>query len=144
MLQQGYMNYNDPPFAGMMWKVWLMMGQSFLRFCPDWQNAVLWQEWKQFGIECFSQGQSCSYYHCHNLIAHSDPSPSPVQQDHSQTLKTSIPIAKEPSGRPALPSTTMSDGHGTKVVQSMLREYCIAHIREHSYHLPVCRLNILE
>src|ERR1700761_638815 len=38
----------------------------------------------------------------------------------------------------------MSDEYATKVVQLMLREYCIAHIRGFSYHLPICMLNILE
>jgi hypothetical protein len=68
----------------------------------------------------------------------------PPKQDQSQTIKARIPIPKEHSGRPALPSTTMSDGYATKVVQSMLREYCIAHIRESSYHLPICMINIFE
>ena len=32
-------------------------GKSFLKFCSDWKDAVLWQEWRQFGIECFSDPQ---------------------------------------------------------------------------------------
>ena len=46
--------------------------------------------------------------------------------------------------KPTLPSTTMSGGYATKVVQSMLEEYCIAHIHECSDHLPICMLTILE
>src|ERR1700735_3732086 len=119
-------------------------GKSFLNFCPDWQNAVLWQEWKQFGIECFSQGLCCFYHHYHILIDHSEPPPSCPKQDRSQTIKSRIPIPKEHSGRPAIPSTTMSDGYATKVVQSMLREYCTAHLRESAYHLPIYMINIYK
>ncbi|KAF8261343.1 hypothetical protein EI94DRAFT_1705592 [Lactarius quietus] len=31
-------------------------GISFLNFCPDWKTAPLWEQWTQFGINCFSQG----------------------------------------------------------------------------------------
>ncbi|KAF8268969.1 hypothetical protein EI94DRAFT_1699846 [Lactarius quietus] len=31
-------------------------GISFLKFCPDWKTALLWEQWSQFGINCFSQG----------------------------------------------------------------------------------------
>lgn len=33
-------------------------GKSFLKFCPEWKNAALWEEWVQFGVECFSDGLS--------------------------------------------------------------------------------------
>lgn len=41
-----------------------------------------------------------------------------------------IPIAKDSDGYPELPTITAGDGHRTKVVQSMLRDYCTTHIRE--------------
>ena len=33
-------------------------GKSFFKFCPDWKDAVLWQEWIQFSMDCFSDGHS--------------------------------------------------------------------------------------
>ena len=49
---------------------------------------------------------------------------------HSKTIKTPIPIAVSVDGAPELPTITMHSGHKAKMVQSMLREYCIKHIRE--------------
>ena len=50
------MNYNDPPLCRDDVESVVDDGQSFLRFCPDWQNAVLWQEWRseerRVGKEC--------------------------------------------------------------------------------------------
>ena len=136
------MNYNDPSFAGMMWKVWSMMGIAFSGFAQIGRMQSFGKNESNLRLSAFPKVNHVPIT-SHNLIGHSDPSPLPVQQDHSRTLKTRIPIAKQPSRQPTLPSTTMSDGYGTKVVQSMLREYCIAHICELSYHLPVCMLNIL-
>jgi hypothetical protein len=31
-------------------------GHNFLEFCPDWKSAVLWPQWVQFGMKCFSKG----------------------------------------------------------------------------------------
>ncbi|KAF8263807.1 hypothetical protein EI94DRAFT_1703734 [Lactarius quietus] len=31
-------------------------GISFLKFCLNWKTAPLWEQWTQFGINCFSQG----------------------------------------------------------------------------------------
>ena len=117
-------------------------GKSFLSFCPDWQNAALWQEWKQFGIECFTKGQQYFYHHYHILTGHVDPSPSPLQQEQAQTTRTKILICKDTSGRPLIPSTTMSDGYKTKAVQSMLREYCTAHLRKDCIHQLTSIINI--
>ena len=106
-------------------------GKSFLKFCPDWKNAVLWEEWRQFGIQCFSEGPFpvfCFKYHL--LTDSSEVHPSPPVPDRLKTINKKIPITKDNSGCPALPSITPSDNYKTKVVQSMLREYCAAHIRE--------------
>ena len=54
----------------------------------------------------------------------------PEKQDRSKTINTQIPISIDERGCPELPTTTMADGYKTKIVQSMLREYCTAHIRE--------------
>ena len=41
-----------------------------------------------------------------------------------------IPVALDESRFSELPSITQSDNNLTKAIQSMLREYCLAHIRE--------------
>ena len=64
------------------------------------------------------------------LMGHpDDPVDAPVK-DRSKTIKTMIPISKDSTGRPALPSITRSSNLHTKIIQSMLREYCMAHIHE--------------
>ncbi|KAF8265608.1 hypothetical protein EI94DRAFT_1702359 [Lactarius quietus] len=88
-------------------------GPNFFEFCPDYENAVLWQEWIQFGIKCFS----------------SDTVESLPKKYRSKTVTTHIPITLDVNGSPDLPEITMHHGYKTKVVQSMLREYCTAHIR---------------
>jgi hypothetical protein len=37
-------------------------GPNFFEFCPDYENAILWQKWIQFGIKCFSSGEPFLYY----------------------------------------------------------------------------------
>ena len=62
-----------------------------------------------------------------------DPLPipeEPEQPDGLRTVSKKIPIAKDDAGCPILPSITPSDNYKTKIVQSMLREYCTAHMRE--------------
>ena len=56
----------------------------------------------------------------------------PPVQDRSRTINKKIPIVNDTAGCPTLPSITPSDNFKTKMVQSMLRDYCTAHIREHS------------
>ena len=58
-----------------------------------------------------------------------DPVDAPVK-DHSKTIKTMIPISKDSTRWPALPSIARSSNLHTKIIQSMLREYCMAHICE--------------
>jgi hypothetical protein len=58
-----------------------------------------------------------------------DPTDVPPKPDRSKTITTKIPITKDMSGCPELPTVSMLDGYKTKVVQSMLREYCTAHVR---------------
>ena len=33
-------------------------GKSFFKYCPEWKDAILWQEWVQFSMDCFSDGLS--------------------------------------------------------------------------------------
>ncbi len=63
----------------------------------------------------------------------------PQKPDRSKTITTKIPILINPDGCPALPTVSMADGYKTKAVQIMLREYCIAHIRESSFYLFVAK-----
>ncbi|KAF8263643.1 hypothetical protein EI94DRAFT_1703852 [Lactarius quietus] len=95
-------------------------GISFLNFCPDWKTAPLWEQWTQFGINCFSQVDD---------PLEEDPVEVLAKPDRSKTITTKIPISMDMSGCPKLPTVTMLDGYKTKVVQSMLREYCTAHMR---------------
>ena len=55
---------------------------------------------------------------------------SPPWKVHSKTVTTQIPISIDVVRCPALPTTTISDCYKAKIVQSMLREYCTAHIYE--------------
>jgi hypothetical protein len=54
----------------------------------------------------------------------------PEKKDRSKTITTAIPISMDADGCPELPTTTAADGYKAKVVQSMTRNYCLAHIRE--------------
>ena len=45
-------------------------GKSFLEFFPEWKDAVLWQEWRQFGIQCFSESQDSSIPFSDNMYAY--------------------------------------------------------------------------
>ncbi|KAN0136534.1 hypothetical protein V8E53_005581 [Lactarius tabidus] len=89
-------------------------GKSFLNFCPQWKDSDLWEQWRQFGIQCFSD------------VVNADP---PVP-DCTWTINKRIPIFKDNTGCPTLPDITPSHNFKAKVVQSMLREYCTAHICE--------------
>jgi hypothetical protein len=62
--------------------------------------------------------------------------------DRSRTVSTKIPITFSEDGCPDLPKISMYDNYKTKTVQSMLREYCTAHIREHVIYILTERCNI--
>ncbi|KAF8261854.1 hypothetical protein EI94DRAFT_1809664 [Lactarius quietus] len=94
-------------------------GISFLEFCPDWKTAPLWEQWTLFGIHCFSQVDD---------PLEEDPVDVLAKPDRSKMITTKIPISVDMSGCPKLLTVTMLDGYKTKVVQSMLREYCTAHM----------------
>jgi hypothetical protein len=50
-------------------------------------------------------------------------------KDNSRTVMAPIPIDTNEDGSPVLPVITINDGHKTKIVQNMLRDYCTTHIR---------------
>ena len=47
------MNYNDPPFAGMMWKVWLMMGRAFSGFAQIGRTQSFGKNGSNLGLSAF-------------------------------------------------------------------------------------------
>ncbi|KAH9037487.1 hypothetical protein EDB85DRAFT_1888399 [Lactarius pseudohatsudake] len=91
----------------------LQDGKSFRKYCPDWKSAALWEQWIKFGQKCFSN----------------DTVQELPKKDRSRTINTPIPIVFDKYKCPKLPKVTMFDGYKAKVVQSLLREYCTAHIR---------------
>ncbi|KAH8982338.1 hypothetical protein EDB86DRAFT_3086166 [Lactarius hatsudake] len=90
----------------------LQDGKDFRTFCTDWKSAALWEQWTQFGKKCFAK----------EIV-------DTPKKDLSRTIKTPIPIICDRDGCPELPTVAMSDGYKAKVVQSLLRDYCTAHIR---------------
>ncbi|KAH9069394.1 hypothetical protein EDB83DRAFT_2314420 [Lactarius deliciosus] len=87
-------------------------GMDFRTFCTDWKSAALWEQWAQFGKKCFAKETVDT-----------------PKKDLSRTIKTPIPIICNADRCPELPTVAMSDGYKAKVVQSLLRDYCTAHIR---------------
>ncbi|KAF8271564.1 hypothetical protein EI94DRAFT_1698108 [Lactarius quietus] len=81
-------------------------GISFLKFCPDWKTAPLWEQWTQFCIYCFSQV---------NDPLEEDPGEVHPKPGHSTTITTKIPISMDMSECPELPTTSMLNGYKTKV-----------------------------
>ena len=61
--------------------------------------------------------------------------PEPSLYDRSKTSKEKIEIKMDANGRPEIPSVTEKDNCYGKVLQTALREYCTAHIRESIYSL---------
>ena len=51
-------------------------------------------------------------------------------KDRAKTINTPINIITDDHGEPEIPSITKDDGYQTKVVQTTLRKYCTAHLRE--------------
>ena len=54
----------------------------------------------------------------------------PPKKDHTRTVSKNIDIVLSEDGHPELPDISMYDDFKAKPLQSMLREYCTAHIRE--------------
>ncbi|KAI9443892.1 hypothetical protein H4582DRAFT_2053660 [Lactarius indigo] len=91
----------------------LQDGKDFRKFCPDWKSAALWQQWAQFGMQCFAK----------------DTVKERPKRDLSKTITTPIPLVFNADGFPELPTVVSHDGYKAKVVQTLLRDYCTAHIR---------------
>lgn len=70
-----------------------------------------------------------------DLISLSDTveSPPPVRRGRSGRAATRIPISIDADGCPELPTITAQEKPPAKPLQSMLRDYCIAHMREQSF-----------
>jgi hypothetical protein len=62
-------------------------------------------------------------------MMHTEPE-EPEAEDPTKIKTKPIPVLLDDAGFPELPPTTQNDNNKTKIVQSMLREYCTAHARE--------------
>ncbi|KAI9434764.1 hypothetical protein H4582DRAFT_2059889 [Lactarius indigo] len=91
----------------------LQDGKDFRKFCPDWKSAALWQQWAQFGMQCFAK----------------DTVKERPKRDLSKTITTPIPLVFNADGFPELPTVVSHDGYKAKVIQTLLRDYCTAYIR---------------
>jgi hypothetical protein len=69
-------------------------------------------------------------YMCNGLMKLTEPDEEPEEEDPAKLNMKPIPVHLDEAGFPELPPTTSMDTNKTKIVQSMLREYCTAHIRE--------------
>jgi hypothetical protein len=49
---------------------------------------------------------------------------------HTKSIKTPIEITTNAEGEPDVPTVAQGSGYHTKVVQTAVRKYCIAHIGE--------------
>jgi hypothetical protein len=78
---------------------------------------------------------------CHAFTHDSEVNADPPVPDHSRTINKKIPIVKDATGCPVLPCITPEHNFKTKMVQSMLREYCTAHISKHSIIHSVIIIN---
>jgi hypothetical protein len=105
----------------------------FLKFCPDWKDAPLFREWQKFAKKCF-KGVPL-FIEVSDCLIPILGDVKKSQKDRSTTIKTSIPIHTKSNGCPKLPTITKADGYHSKVVQIMLRDYCVAHIRKSSLHI---------
>ena len=74
----------------------------------------------------------CPYTVAH-LIHGADHSLSD-QKARPKANKTRIEITTDANGEPELPSIEGRDKDHAKVIQGMIRDYCIAHIREFNPH----------
>jgi hypothetical protein len=102
---------------------------SFLSSCPDWRTALLFKEWQKYAKKCYRGGMCylLQSYTCLILILGNVQT---ALKDRFKTITTPIPIKVKSNGCPKIPKITIEQGFKTKVVQTMLREYCTAHIRE--------------
>ena len=85
-------------------------------------------EWQKFAKKCF-KGVSLSDLkgvldYLIWVLGDVDIAP----KDRSKTIKTPIPIPTKSDGCPDIPTITDPHAYNAKVVQSMLRQYCLAHI----------------
>ncbi|KAH8982114.1 hypothetical protein EDB86DRAFT_3086427 [Lactarius hatsudake] len=126
-----YADKDGKPRAAMDdWNKVLDDGMSFSDFCPNWRNAMIWQEWMKYCRTSFAPGFNIQiqlpippyiYYIDHDQS---------IPIGRSKTLKTKVKLITDADGEPEIPSVTLEDGYSTKVVQTALRDYCHAHIRK--------------
>jgi len=73
-----------------------------------------------------------------------DDDSTPPMKTHSKTVADQIHVSIDEHGFPELPTIRMGDGYKTKAVQSMLRDYCTAHIREPHFNICSNIINVCE
>ena len=69
------------------------------------------------------------------LTGHADTDEGPEVEVPTRDNAEPIPVPLDDTGFPELPPTPKSGVKLTKVVQSMVREYCLAHVRELHFYL---------
>ncbi|KAI9430761.1 hypothetical protein H4582DRAFT_2063414 [Lactarius indigo] len=94
------------------WNAGVDEGLDFGDFCPNWRTSVLWDKWKKYGRQCFGLDDDQG-----------------AEKNHARTLKAPVQITTDVTGEPEIPSIVKGGGHQAKVVQTVLRDYCTAHIR---------------
>jgi hypothetical protein len=85
-----------------------------------------------------------NWIECHAFTHDSEVNTDPPVPDCSRTIKKKISIAKDATGCPVLPHITPEHNFKTKMVQSMLREYCTTHISKQSIIHSVIIINNLS
>ncbi|KAI9430115.1 hypothetical protein H4582DRAFT_2087529 [Lactarius indigo] len=85
----------------------LQDGKDFRKFCPDWKSAALWQQWAQFGMQCFAK----------------DTVKECPKRDLSKTITTPIPLVFNADGFPELPTVVSHDGYPDP--SAWIEEECI-------------------
>jgi hypothetical protein len=109
-------------------------GPSFLSFFPDWRTALLFKEWQKYAKKCYRGGMHDLIQSCTVSLKGLSPILGDVQttqKNHFKTITTPIPITIKSNGCPDIPTVTIEQGYKTKIVQTMLREYCTEHIRKY-------------
>ncbi len=106
---------------------------DFLEFCPDWEDAILWQKWQEYSKHIHTVQEVRSFYIFRlNVLTFSlDNADTPLVKGPSKPSRHPILVRLGSGGAPVLSSITMNDlnnPYKTKDVQTMLAEYMHAHI----------------
>lgn len=113
----------------MMWKRWSTMERASWTSVHNGRIQIFGSNGDNLVFNAFLM--VCHWLH---WLPYTDPglvvNADPPVPDCTWTINKRIPIFKDNTGCPTLPDITPSHNFKAKVVQSMLREYCTAHICE--------------